>query len=102
MRNLIYWFICEHGKRKTPRHDDPNTLSNFIAVDISFGTIGYALILSRTFKSVRGWFVVWGEGGFCEATPRISGYWCVYVHACEFWILGKLNIAEREACVKTA
>ena len=57
MRNLIYWFICNYGKSKPPGPpgdiDSANTLSNNIAVDISFGTIGYALVLSRTFKSVR-------------------------------------------------
>ena len=52
MRNLVYWLICKHGKSKLHRHDDPNRLSNNIAVDISFGTTGYALILSRIFKSV--------------------------------------------------
>ncbi len=52
MRNLIYWFICSYGKSKPVVSEGDKALSDNIAVDISFGTIGYALVLSRTFRSV--------------------------------------------------
>lgn len=54
LRDMIYWLICKYGKQKPDTSEgQPGGLSNNIALDISFGTIGHALILARAFKKVR-------------------------------------------------
>ncbi len=58
MRDTIYWFIKNRtyalGNQGDISSGDghSNRLSNDIALDISFGTIGYSLVLSRAFKKV--------------------------------------------------
>ena len=49
MRDMIYSQVCLNGRSQV----QGSKLSNNVAVDISFGTIGYALVLSRLFKAVR-------------------------------------------------
>lgn len=65
IRDVLFWFAANF----VPRHEEQPR--NFVAMDISFGSIGYSLILARPFVSV--W--LYNE---CDKKMSIS---CVgYIH----------------------
>ncbi len=51
MRDMIYWFVGQLVRRKPSMCKDSD-ISNGIAVDIAFGTIGFRLALARQFNVV--------------------------------------------------
>ena len=53
IRDVLYWFVTNFGPRYPPTEANPqSSLKNSLALDISFGSIGYALILARPFITV--------------------------------------------------
>ena len=53
VRDTLYWFVTNFGPCYPPTDANPEpSLKNSLALDISFGSIGYALILARPFIRV--------------------------------------------------
>lgn len=53
IRDILYWFVTNFGPCFPPTEANPQPrLRNSLALDISFGSIGYALILARPFVTV--------------------------------------------------
>ena len=50
MRDIIYWFVSNLGRKRPDQ--SKNNISNDIALDVTFGSIGYQLALARAFKIV--------------------------------------------------
>ena len=52
IREKIYWFVAMFGPNDSHQVSSQRT-SNQLAVDLSFGSIGYSLVLAKPFKRVN-------------------------------------------------
>ncbi len=52
VRDVLFWFVTNFGPHYDETASDPQ-LRNDLALDISFGSIGYSLIMARPFVKVH-------------------------------------------------
>ncbi len=66
IRDVIFWFVTNFG----PHYDETASelqLKNDLALDISFGSIGYSLIMARPFVKVQKCSYI-----YCVGWPYLS------------------------------
>ena len=58
IRDVLFWFVDTFGPHYEPTNDNSMLqIRNDLAMDISFGSIGYSLILARPFVKVSNLYI---------------------------------------------
>ncbi len=52
MRDWIYYFVRTFGPKRDQLVDGKTLLRNTLALDVSFGSVGFVRVLARPFKKV--------------------------------------------------